>query len=126
MKGGRKSEGALQRAQQGIPFQEISYEKEFEQAKFCYRRAVRLRLDIGSICPFCASPAKFVGLSYESGPEGCGARRSQLSGSGMPPIGRPVPRFLTSRASSGMSVPTKQAAISRAICTQSCTAGHSG
>jgi hypothetical protein len=32
MKGGRKSEGALQRAQLGFSVQEISYEKEFKEA----------------------------------------------------------------------------------------------
>src|ERR1700730_18345748 len=67
MEGGRKSEITLQRTQQSFSLQEISYEKEFTQAKFCLGRIVRLCCHFGSIGPFRGSSSSFIVRDNASG-----------------------------------------------------------
>jgi|ERR1700730_1320706 hypothetical protein len=69
MKGGRKSEVTLQRAQQVISLQEISYEKKFTQAKYCLGRFVRFYCHLGSIEPLWRSSTILTGRGNTSGSE---------------------------------------------------------
>src|SRR4029077_20093861 len=69
MKGGRKSESTLQRAQQGFSLQEISYEKEFTQPKYCFGRFFRFYCHIGPIEPLRKSSTILTGRGNASGSE---------------------------------------------------------
>src|ERR1700674_5498998 len=67
MKGGRTSEITLQRTQQGFSLQEISYDKEFTQAKYCLGRIVSLCCHFGPLEPLWGSSASLIGRGKASG-----------------------------------------------------------
>src|ERR1700722_6358037 len=69
MKGGRTSEGTLQRTRQGFTLQEISNDQEFTHAKYRLGRVDRLGCHFGSNNSRWSSSATLAGRGPASGSE---------------------------------------------------------